>query len=74
VLTEDTAHTTNSHPPVSTTQVALQNGLDLQQIVNRPDPTFFIERVVKIGTAYRFIDDIEWVERRRELIGSSDAE
>jgi hypothetical protein len=65
----------NSHPLVFTTQVALKNGPDLQQIVNRPDPTLFIERVVKIGTAYRLLDDIiEWVERRRELIGSSDAE
>ncbi|KAJ5647181.1 hypothetical protein N7490_003553 [Penicillium lividum] len=46
--------------------VALKNGLDLQQIVNRPDPNFFIEREVKIGTAYRFVDDIvEWVEIRR---------
>jgi hypothetical protein len=48
-------------------QVALKNGLDLQQIVNRPDPSFFIDREVKIGTAHRFVDDImEWVESRRE--------
>jgi hypothetical protein len=47
-------------------QVALENGLDLQQIVNRPDPNFFIEREVKIGTAHRFVDDIiEWVENYR---------
>ena len=50
-------------------QVALNNGLDLQQIVNRPDPNFFIEREIKIGTAYRFVDDIvEWVEIRREQV------
>lgn len=44
-------------------QVALENGLDLQQIFSRPDPSFFIEREVKIGTAHRFVDDItEWVQ------------
>jgi hypothetical protein len=54
-------------------QVALENGLDLQQIVNRPDPAFFIEREVKIGTAYRFVDDItEWVEHHQvQMTGSS---
>ncbi|EED22698.1 conserved hypothetical protein [Talaromyces stipitatus ATCC 10500] len=37
-----------------------------QVIFNRPDPNFFIEREVKIGTAHRFVDvdDImEWAER-----------
>jgi hypothetical protein len=43
-------------------EVALKNGLDLEQIVNRPDPQFFIQREVRIGTAHRFVDDItEWV-------------
>lgn len=54
-------------------QVALENGLDLQQIVNRPDPGFFIEREVKIGTAYRFVDAItEWVEHHQvQMTGSA---
>ncbi|KAL4777906.1 hypothetical protein BJX76DRAFT_363258 [Aspergillus varians] len=43
-------------------RVALKNGLDLEQMVNRSDPQFFIQREVRIGTAYRFVDDIiEWV-------------
>jgi hypothetical protein len=39
-------------------QAALRNDLDPEQIVNRPDPQFFIQREVRIGTAYRFVDDI----------------
>ncbi|KAJ5899178.1 hypothetical protein N7495_003922 [Penicillium taxi] len=54
-------------------QVALKNGLDLQQIVNRPNPKFFIERDIKIGTAHRFVDDIiEWVEIRRDQMDTFD--
>jgi hypothetical protein len=46
-------------------EVALENGLDLQQIFNRPDPRFFTDRKLKIGTANRFTDVeniIDWVE------------
>ncbi|KAF3390012.1 hypothetical protein DPV78_011859 [Talaromyces pinophilus] len=46
-------------------QVALENGLDLQQIFNRPDQEFFTDRKVKIGTANRFVDAddiLDWVE------------
>ncbi|KAA8643693.1 uncharacterized protein ATNIH1004_010467 [Aspergillus tanneri] len=54
-------------------QVALKNCLDLQQILNRPDPNFFIEREVKIGTAHRFVDDIiEWAEICKEQMDYSE--
>ncbi|EEA21493.1 conserved hypothetical protein [Talaromyces marneffei ATCC 18224] len=46
-------------------QVALENGLDLQQIFNCPDQKFFTDRKVKIGTANRFVDAddiLDWVE------------
>lgn len=46
-------------------QVALKNGLDLQQIFNRLDQKFFTDRKVKIGTANRFVDAddiLDWVE------------
>lgn len=42
--------------------VALANGLDLEQIFNDQDPKFFTNSGVKVGIAWRFVSDInEWV-------------
>jgi hypothetical protein len=43
--------------------VALSNGLDLEQIYKDQDPEFFIKNDVKIGIAWHFVDDIsDWVK------------
>lgn len=44
--------------------VALADGLDLEQIYGDQDPNFFIKKGVKPGVARRFVSDIEyWVKR-----------
>jgi hypothetical protein len=44
--------------------VALANGLDLNQIHEDQDPGFFIKNGVKVGVARRFVSDIgEWVKQ-----------
>jgi hypothetical protein len=42
-------------------QVTLENHLDLELILEDPDPSFFVQRGIQIGTARRFLRDInEW--------------
>lgn len=44
--------------------VALDDGLDLEQVYEDQDPGFFIPSGVKKGVARRFVGDIEgWVKR-----------
>jgi hypothetical protein len=44
--------------------VALEDGLDLEQIYEDQDTSFFIDKGVKRGVARRFISDIErWVKQ-----------
>lgn len=40
--------------------MALEHGLDLQQLHDDQDPDFFISRGIKISVARRFIRDIEY--------------
>ena len=48
-------------------EVALRNGLDLQQIFEDKDPDLFIKEGVSIGVARRFVRDIEyWVQQQNE--------
>ncbi|RAL13419.1 uncharacterized protein BO97DRAFT_477258 [Aspergillus homomorphus CBS 101889] len=50
--------------------LALENGMDLEQIHLDQDPGFFIENGVKRGIARRFVDDIsEWARLFEELSG-----
>ena len=45
-------------------EVALQDGLDLEQVHEDQDPAFFIKNGIKRGVARRFISDIEsWAKR-----------
>jgi hypothetical protein len=45
-------------------KVALQDGLDLEQVYEDQDPGFFIRKGVKLGVARRLVHDIEgWVKR-----------
>ncbi|KAF3034265.1 hypothetical protein E8E11_001061 [Didymella keratinophila] len=45
--------------------MALEHGLDLQQLHDDQDPDFFISRGIKLGVARRFIRDIGyWVQQR----------
>jgi hypothetical protein len=47
--------------------IALDQGLDLQQLYDDQDPDFFIKQDVKVGIARRFIRDIGyWVEQQLE--------
>ncbi|KAF3031308.1 hypothetical protein E8E12_000474 [Didymella heteroderae] len=49
----------------NTCDMALEHGLDLQQLHDDQDPDFFISRGIKLGVARRFIRDIGyWVQRR----------
>ncbi|OQD95750.1 hypothetical protein PENSOL_c019G02971 [Penicillium solitum] len=42
-------------------QVTLENHLDLEMILGEPDSGFFVQRGIRIGTARRFLRDInEW--------------
>jgi hypothetical protein len=42
-------------------QVTLENHLDLELILEDPDAGFFVQRGIQIGTARRFLRDInEW--------------
>lgn len=42
-------------------QVTLENYLDLELILEDPDTGFFVQRGIQIGTAHRFLRDInEW--------------
>ncbi|PGG97887.1 hypothetical protein AJ79_09059 [Helicocarpus griseus UAMH5409] len=44
--------------------VALMNGLDLEQIYKDQDPDFFIQQGVKVGVARRFVCDIStWIKQ-----------
>ena len=50
--------------------MALEHGLDLQQLHDDQDPDFFISRGIKIGVARRFIRDIEyWVQQQVAATG-----
>jgi hypothetical protein len=45
--------------------MALEYGLDLQQLHDDQDPDFFISRGIKIGVARRFVRDIEyWAQQQ----------
>lgn len=55
--------------------VALEHGLDLQQLYDDHDPDFFISRGIKIGVARRFIRDISyWVQQQIGVGGRSTLE
>ncbi|KAK2794195.1 hypothetical protein FQN50_009940 [Emmonsiellopsis sp. PD_5] len=44
--------------------IAIENGLDLEQVYKDQDPEFFIKNGVKIGIARRFVDDIsDWAKQ-----------
>ncbi|KAM0157264.1 hypothetical protein ACHAPG_004758 [Botrytis cinerea] len=46
--------------------ITLADGLDLEQVYEDRDPTFFIDKGVKGGIARRFVDDIDqWAKRHR---------
>jgi hypothetical protein len=48
-------------------ELTLADGLDLEQIYEDRDPTFFIEKGVKRGIARRFVGDIgRWAKRSRQ--------
>ncbi|KJF60892.1 uncharacterized protein CIMG_13306 [Coccidioides immitis RS] len=47
--------------------VALANGLDLEQVYKYQDPEFFIEHGVKIGISRRFVNDISTWAKEYEL-------
>lgn len=50
-------------------QVTLENRLDLELILDDPDAGFFVQRGIQIGTARRFLRDInEWVTAMRRNI------
>jgi hypothetical protein len=52
--------------------VAMKHTLDLQQIYEDQDPSFFITKGVMLGTARRFVSDIkEWVKQHK-LVGMVD--
>ena len=45
--------------------IALDHGLDLQQLYDDQDPGFFVKEGVKVGIAQRFIRDIQyWVQQQ----------
>ena len=45
--------------------IALDHGLDLQQLYDDQDPGFFVKEGVKVGIARRFIRDILcWVQQQ----------
>jgi hypothetical protein len=45
--------------------IALDHGLDLQQLYDDQDPGFFVKEGVKVGIARRFISDIQcWVQQQ----------
>jgi len=47
-------------------QVTLENRLDLELILEDPDTGFFVQRGIQIGTARRFLRDInEWAIMRK---------
>ncbi|KAJ6105274.1 hypothetical protein N7523_010084 [Penicillium sp. IBT 18751x] len=47
-------------------QVVLENHLDLELILEDPDPGFFVQRGIRIGTARRFLRDInEWATAKK---------
>jgi hypothetical protein len=48
--------------------MALEHGLDLQQLYDDRDPDFFISRGIKLGVARRFVRDIGyWVQQQTEV-------
>jgi hypothetical protein len=50
--------------------MALEHGLDLQQLSDDQDHNFFISRGIKLGVARRFIRDIRyWVQQQMGGIG-----
>jgi hypothetical protein len=55
----------------NTCDMALEHGLDLQQLYDDQDPDFFISRGIKVGVARRFIRDIGyWVQQQMGVNGS----
>jgi hypothetical protein len=52
--------------------VALADGLDLEQIYKDQDPSFFIDKGVKIGVARRFVSDIEYWVKQHKCAGRVD--
>lgn len=49
-----------------TCEVTLANGLDLEQIDEDQDPSFFVGKGVAVGIARRFVSDIgRWVRHIR---------
>jgi hypothetical protein len=50
--------------------IALDHGLDLQQLYDDQDPSFFVKEGVKVGIARRFIRDIQyWVQQPTGVTG-----
>jgi len=55
--------------------VALDDGLDLEQVYEDQDPEFFIRSGMKQGVARRFVSDIAgWVKRCKESHGAEPLE
>ncbi|KAL2005532.1 hypothetical protein VTN00DRAFT_2743 [Thermoascus crustaceus] len=53
--------------------IVLENCLDLNQILHKIDPNFFIKQGMKIGVAHRFVRDITlWLERHKQEKDSDD--
>lgn len=54
-------------------EIALADGLDLEQVYEDQDPDFFVRRGVKRGIARRFAGDIrDWVKRCKHAGGMDD--
>jgi hypothetical protein len=47
--------------------VTLQDGLDLEQVYEDQDPSFFVRSGVKRGVARRFVSDIDGCAKRYKL-------
>jgi hypothetical protein len=53
--------------------VAMKHGLDLQQIYDDQDPSFFTTKGVMLGTARRFVSDIKYWVKQHKLVGIIDS-
>jgi hypothetical protein len=47
----------------------LEHGLDLEHVYKDQDPSFFIEKGIKIGVSRRFVEDIgKWVKNVKKMV------
>ena len=53
--------------------VAMKHGLDLQQIYEDQDPSFFTTNGVMMGIARRFVSDIKYWVKQHKLVGLLDS-